>query len=102
MKKQRIITDFMSLKYRKMRSEREPEMRFWMALYGKDIDLAGIEVLLRIQLDYNRIDVPDDLPDDPEGPIFYEEITWLLNLAEKNEKELNKLGVDLSDSQINS
>jgi hypothetical protein len=69
-----------------------------MALYGKDIDLAGIEGLLRIQLDNNRIDVPDD----PEGPIFYEEITWLLNLAEKNEKELNKLGVDLSDSQINS
>ncbi len=85
-----------------MRSKREPEMRFWMALYGKDIDLAGIEGLLRIQLDNNRIDVPDDLPDDPEGPIFYEEITWLLNLAEKNEKELNKLGVDLSDSQINS
>ena len=85
-----------------MRSKREPEMRFWMALYGKDNDLAGIEGLLRIQLDNNRIDVPDDLPDDPEGPIFYEEITWLLNLAEKNEKELNKLGVDLSDSQINS
>lgn len=85
-----------------MRSKREPEMCFWMALYGKDIDLAGIEGLLRIQLDNNRIDVPDDLPDDPEGPIFYEEITWLLNLAEKNEKELNKLGVDLSDSQINS
>lgn len=85
-----------------MRSKREPEMRFWMALYGKDIDLAGIEGMLRIQLDNNRIDVPDDLPDDPEGPIFYEEITWLLNLAEKNEKELNKLGVDLSDSQINS
>lgn len=83
-----------------MESKREPEMRFWMALYGKNIDLAGIEDLLNIKLDNNRIDVPDDLPDDPDGPIFYEEIAWLLNLAEKNEKEMTGLGVDFSDSQI--
>ena len=44
-----------------MESKREPEMRFWMALYGKNIDLAGIEELLHIKLDNNRIDVPDDL-----------------------------------------
>nr|MCR4728508.1 hypothetical protein [Lachnospiraceae bacterium] len=30
----------------------------------------------------------------------YEEIEWLLNLAEENEKELIRLGVDFSDSQI--
>ena len=29
-----------------MESKREPEMRFWMTLYGKNIDLAGIEDLL--------------------------------------------------------
>ena len=28
-----------------MRSNHEPEMRFWMALYGKNIDLTGIEEL---------------------------------------------------------
>ena len=65
-----------------MRSNHEPEMRFWMALYGKDIDLAGIEGLLRIKLDNNRIEVPDDLPEDPDGPVFYEEIAWLLDLVE--------------------
>ena len=83
-----------------MRSNHEPEMRFWMALYGKNIDLAGIEELLHIKLDNNRINVPDDLPEDPDGPIFYEEIAWLLNLAEKNDKEMKALGVDFSDSQI--
>ena len=83
-----------------MRSNHEPEMRFWMALYGKNIDLAGIEELLHIKLDNNRINVPDDLPEDPDDPIFYEEIVWLLNLAEKNEKEMTVLGVDFSDSQI--
>ena len=74
-----------------MRSNHEPEMRFWMALYGKNIDLAGIEELLHIKLDNNRINVPDDLPEDPDGPIFYEEIAWLLNLAEKNDKEMKAL-----------
>ena len=83
-----------------MRSNHEPEMRFWMALYGKNIDLAGIEELLHIKLDNNRINVPDDLPEEPDGPVFYEEIAWLLDLVEKNEKELIGLGVDLSDSQI--
>ena len=68
--------------------------------YGKNIDLTGIEELLHIKLDNNRIDVPIDLPDDPDGPIFYEEIAWLLNLAEKNAKEMTALGVDFSDSQI--
>ena len=71
-----------------MKGKREPEMRFWMALYGKSIDLLGIEELLQIKLDNNRIDVPDDLPEDPDGPIFYEEIAWLLDLAEKNRKKL--------------
>ena len=83
-----------------MRLKRESEMRFWIALYGKDIDLVGIEELLHIKLDNNRIDVPDDLPEDPDGPVFYEEIAWLLELVEKNEKELIELGVDFSDSQI--
>ena len=41
-----------------------------------------------------------DLPEDPDGPVFYEEIAWLLDLIEKNEKELRDLGVDFSDSQI--
>ncbi len=64
-----------------------------------DIALAGIEELLHIELDNNRIDVPDDLPEDPDGPVFYEEISWLLDLIERNEKELVELGVDFSDSQ---
>ena len=83
-----------------MKSKHEPEMRFWLAMYGKNIDLAGIEELLHIELDNNRIDVPDDLPEDPDGPVFYEEISWLLDLIEKNEKDLVELGVDFSDSQI--
>ena len=83
-----------------MKGKREPEMRFWMALYGKSINLLGIEELLQIKLDNNRIDVPDDLPEDPDGPIFYEEIAWLLDLAEKNRKKFIELGVDFSDSQI--
>ena len=53
-----------------MKGKREPEMRFWMALYGKSIDLLGIEELLQIKLDNNRIDVPDDLPEDLLEHIF--------------------------------
>ena len=78
----------------------ESKMCFWMTLYGKDIDLAKIEELLNIKLDNNRINVPDDLPEDPDGPFHYGEIAWLLNLAENNKKELLELGVDFSDSQI--
>ena len=48
----------------------------------------------------NRINVPDNLPEDPDGSIHYGEIAWLLNLAENNKKELLELGVDFSDSQI--
>ena len=55
-----------------MKIKREPEMRFWMALYGKNVDLAGIEELLHVKLDNNRIDVPNDLPDALDGPLFYE------------------------------
>ena len=83
-----------------MKSKREPEMSFWMTLYGENIDLSGIEELLHIQLDNNSIRVPNNLPENPDGPVFYEEIEWLLNLAEENEKELIRLGVDFSDSQI--
>jgi hypothetical protein len=83
-----------------MKLKRESEMCFWMALYGKNIDLVGIEELLHIKLDNNRIHVTDYLPDDPEGTVFYDEIAWLLNLVEKNEEELIRLGVDFSDSQI--
>ena len=75
-------------------------MRFWMALYGKNIDLNGIGECLHLKLDNNRINVPDDVPDDPDGPVFYEEIAWLMDLVENNEKELIRLGVDFSDSQI--
>ena len=75
-------------------------MCFWMALYGININLPGIEELLQIKLDNNRISVPEDLPKDPDGPVFYEEIAWLLDLAEKNRNELIELGVDFSDSQI--
>ena len=78
----------------------ESKMCFWMTLYGKDIDLAKIEELLNIKLDNNRINVPDNLPEDPDGSIHYGEIAWLLNLAENNKKELLELGVDFSDSQI--
>lgn len=81
-------------------SKREPEMSFWMTLYGKNIDLPGIEELLHIKLDNDSIRVPNDLPDDPDGPFHYPEIAWLLDLAEKHEKELTQLGVDFSDSQI--
>ena len=87
-----------------MKGKREPEMCFWMALYGKNINLPEIEELLQIKLDNNRIgvpeDLPEDLPEDPDGPVFYEEIAWLLDLAEKNRNELIELGVDFSDSQI--
>ena len=83
-----------------MKSKREPKMSFRMTLYGKNIDLSGIEELLHIQLDNNSIRVPDNLPENPDGPVFYEEIEWLLDLAEENEKELIRLGVDFSDSQI--
>ena len=83
-----------------MKGKREPEMCFWMALYGKNINLPEIEELLQIKLDNNRINVPEDLPEDPDGPVFYEEIAWLLDLAEKNRNELIELGVDFSDSQI--
>ena len=51
-----------------MRSKREPEMSFWMTLYGKNIDLPGIEELLNIKLDNDCIRVPNDLPEDPDGP----------------------------------
>lgn len=27
-----------------------------------------------------------NLPENPDGPVFYEEIEWLLDLAEENEK----------------
>ena len=80
--------------------KREPEMRFWMSLYGKNINLAKIAEALRIKLDNNCINVPDDLPEAPDGPIFYEEIAWLLDLAENNKKQLLELGVDFSQSQI--
>ncbi|MCH4153838.1 MAG: hypothetical protein LKF32_04210 [Mageeibacillus sp.] len=83
-----------------MKTEREPRMSFWMTLYGKNIDLVKIEKLLHVKLDDNCIRVPDNLPEDPDGPVFYEEIAWLLDLIEKNEKELRDLGVDFSDSQI--
>lgn len=78
----------------------ESKMSFWMTLYGKDIDLAKIEELLNIKLDNNRIGVPDNLPGKPDGPMHYDEIAWLLDLVENNKKELLKLGVDFSDSQI--
>ena len=83
-----------------MKSGREPEMTFWLTIYGKNINLAKIEELLEVKLDNNRIFVPDDLPEDPDGPIHYDEIAWLLDLVEKNKKELLDLGVDFSDSQI--
>ena len=83
-----------------MKGKREPEMCFWMALYGKNINLPEIEELLQIKLDNNRINVPEDLPEDPDGPVFYEEIAWLLDLVENNSKELIELGVYFSDSQI--
>ena len=83
-----------------MKSKREPKMSFWMTLYGKDINFSGIEKLLHIQLDNDRIMVPDNLPENPNGHIFYDEIAWLLNLAEENEEKLIGLGVDYSDSQI--
>lgn len=83
-----------------MKSKREPRMSFWLSLYGKNIDFDKIESLLHIKLDDNRINVPDDIPDNPDGPIFYEEIAWLLELVEENKKELLELGVKFSDSQI--
>ena len=54
------------------------EMSFWMTLYGNDINLRKIEEFLQVKLDNNRIRVPDDLPDSPDGPIHYDEIAWLL------------------------
>ena len=36
-----------------MKSKREPEMSFWMVLYGKNIDLTGIEELLHIKSEYS-------------------------------------------------
>ena len=83
-----------------MKTKSESEMSFWMTLYGKDIDLVKIEELLHVKLDNNRIRVPDDLQKRPDEPIFYEEIAWLLELIEKNEKGLHDLGVDFTDSQI--
>ena len=83
-----------------MKTKRDPEMRFWMTVYCKDIDRIKIEELFQVKLDGDRIRVPDDLPEDPDGPIHYKEIAWLLNLVEKNKKELLEMGVDLSDAQI--
>ncbi len=83
-----------------MKTKRESEMSFWMTLYGKDIDLVKTEELLHVKLNNNRIRVPDDLQKRTDGPIFYEEIAWLLDLIEKNERGLRDLGVDFSDSQI--
>ena len=83
-----------------MKTKREPSMSFWMTLYGKNIDLVKIEELLHVKFENNCIFVPDDLPKDPDEPVYYDEIAWLLDLIEKNEKGLRDNGVDFSDSQI--
>ena len=71
--------------------------RFRLLIRGR---IVWDEELLHIRLDNNSIRVPDNLPENPDEPVFYEEIEWLLDLAEENEKELIRLGVDFSDSQI--
>ncbi len=76
------------------------EMSFWLALYGKNINLSEIENLLQIELDNNRMRAPKDLPEDPDGPIFYKEIAWLLDMAEKNKEKLTELGVAFSECEI--
>ena len=77
-----------------------PNMYFWLTLGGENIDLTRIENALQINLIDNRIEAPKAAAENNECPVFYEEIAWLLNLAEKNRHLLEDSGVDYSESQI--
>lgn len=75
-------------------------MQFRLSLNGENIDLPQIEEALHIRLNGGCIDAPKELPTNRNCPIFYEQIAWLLDLAEKNRETLIGSGVDLSRSQI--
>lgn len=76
------------------------KMYFWLSLFGENIDLHKIEKSLEIKLEDNRIIAPENLSVDPDCPVFYEQILWLLDLIEKNMDTLLKAGVDFTNSQI--
>lgn len=78
----------------------ESKMHFWLSLNGENIDPHKIERSLGIRPDDNRISAPDDLPSDPDCPVFYKEIEWLLDIAENNREKLIDAGVVFSGSQI--
>lgn len=78
----------------------ESEMIFWLSLCGKNIDLPKIEDKLQIKLEDNRIIAPKNLYSNSDSPIFYEQISWLLDLIEKNKEALLDSGVVFSESQI--
>lgn len=76
------------------------KMIFWLTLDGKNVDLSGIEKTLQIKLIDNRIEAPETIVSNKNDPVFYEQIAWLLDLAEKNKSMFEKYGVVFSESQI--
>ncbi len=75
-------------------------MYFWLTLGGENIDLPGIENALQINLTDNRMEAPEELIANNDCPVFYGQIAWLLDFAEKNRHLLEEFGVVFSESQI--
>lgn len=75
-------------------------MQFRLSLNGENIDLPQIEEALHIRLNGGCINAPKELPTNRDCTIFYEQIAWLIDLAEKNRETLIGSGVDLLRSQI--